>query len=467
MRTFLSRLNQRVQKAAVFTSYRPEKRWVASRECISEQERKHLEQELPSRELLAELREVKQGACDPEDDIKVPGDSFGIMRNRISFYRPIPRTAYCDELGDFMPLSAHPSECFNKDTIRCLQYRFGSSAKEVVAILRNSHGDINCAVKELEAKHGAVMQFGAYGVVCMESYAPEAFCLVSFNLSSYESTQDDDVLDAIHELTLSAAELPLDTPKHLLIDKFLNEWTIEDGTPCSEVMKEANITISSIILLPHGDYSVQGFHILNPVKESVPNIGTAAAACCFDLRTGIHNRFRFHVERIADSFSEHIVQEMCHYNQGVHILRQPFWFRPEYSVEEYLRFKESLLQPSASLYEIRYSFLFAQMYNLPHHSNIIEMEKLKVAQHKYEKHYEDFTAPGKWVTSDGANLQTVAAAGGGSNVPGGAMHYHANDSHTIDSAMETHAGPLRNALAESMQRHGDRVFAKFYRNNFF
>lgn len=439
------------------------------RQDVTDEELKHLDQELPPRELLTELRSSDQGE-DPfgqDKEKTVPGDSFGIMRNRVTFYRPVPRRPLYGRLGELMPASTFPYDCYNALTIRHLEGRFGAPSDVVLEALQKAKGDINLAVMSLEERYGPAMEFGAYGVVCLESYVPETFCMVSFNLPSAKALQDDDTLDVIHELTLSAAEMPLDVPRERLIDKFLNEWTIEDGTSCRTLMEEYNLTVSRIVLLPHGDYSVQGFHILNPVKETAPNIGTAAAACCLDLRTGIHNRFRFHVERIADSVSEHILHELCHYNQGVHILRQPFWFRPEYSVEEYIRFKESLLQPSASTFEMRYGFLFAQMYNLPTHCNIVEMEKLKIAQHKYEKHYEDFTAPGRWITSDGANLQTVAAAGGGSNVAGGAMHYHSNESNSINSAMETRAGPLRKMLAESMQKHGDRVFERFYRNNYF
>ncbi|EPY19098.1 hypothetical protein STCU_01548 [Strigomonas culicis] len=157
---------------------------------------------------------------------------------------------------------------------------------------------------------------------------------------------------------------------------------------------------------------------------------------------------------------------MVHYDQGVHVLRQPYFFRPEYSLEEFIRFKESLLQPSASTFEMRYAAAFAPGYGLPGFRNVVEMEKLKVAQHKYEKHYEDFTSPGSWVTSDNAQLQTVAAGGGGSNAPGAAMHTNTNDPNTAKTAMETRTGPLRRTLEHSMQVHGDRVFARFYRNNY-
>lgn len=426
---------------------------------VSAEEMEALNQEPPPRDFLTDKTAEKETV--------VPGDSFGIMRSRVTFYRPIPRQVELGRLGELFPEGTHPQQSYAAVVMRHLSARFNAPLEEVAAALQATDGNMNHAVSLLERKRGPCTQFGQVGVVCLESYVPETFCLASFNLPSLEAAQDPDVLETIHELTLSASELPLDIPPWRLIDTFMNDWTVEDNTPCRELMKEKNIEISRILLLPHGDYSVQGFYVLNPVDESFPNIGTAAAACCLDLRTGIHNRFRFHVERIADSVSEHVIHEMLHYNQGVHVLRQPYWFRPEYSVEEYIRFKESLLQPSASTFEMRYGFLFSQMHNLPSYCNVVEMEKLKVAQHKYEKHYEDFTAPGRWVTSDGANLQTVAGASGGPNVPGGAMHYHANDYNTINTAMETRTAPLRKLLASSMQKHGDRVFDRFYRNNYF
>ncbi|KAK7200913.1 hypothetical protein NESM_000150200 [Novymonas esmeraldas] len=436
------------------------------RDTVTEAERRHLEQELPPRELLRELRTTDAAPGDAdEDQMNVPGDSFGIMHNRVAFYKPLPRQVLSGRMGELMPLGMHPLACFNPDTVRRLCGRYGVPADDVVAALRDGDGDVNLATELLEQRRDIEVGFGSYGLVCLESYAPETFCLVSYNLPTFAATQNDDVLDAIHELTLSAAELPLDTPSDRLVDKFIHHWTTEDDVPCGDVLRAYDITVQSILLLPFGDYGVQGFHVLQPVKKETPNIGVAAAACCMDLRTGIHNRFRFHVERIADSVSEHVLQEMLHYNQGVHLLRQPYWFRPEYSVEEFIRFKESLLQPSAATFEMRYAFMFAPQYGLPYYRNMVEMEKLRIAQHKYEKHYEDFTAPGKWLTSDNAQLQTVAAGGGGSNVPGGAMHNHTNDPESIRTAMETRTGPLRRTLEKSMQAHGDRVFNRFYRNN--
>ncbi|ORC91971.1 uncharacterized protein TM35_000041850 [Trypanosoma theileri] len=441
------------------------RRYFSQQNELTEHERRHLEQELPPRELLTEIQSnAKSPTDDTEMGVNIPGDSFGIMRNRVPFYKPIPREVYGGELGELFPEGCHPMQCVNPAVLRRLCGRLGVSLKEATAAMQKAENDINMAVDILSRRKGIKAPFGSFGLVGFESYASETFCLVSFSLPSFEATRDDDVLDAIHELTLSAAEMPLDTPAGDLVNKFVNHWTIEDGTRCKKVLESYDIGVQRIIMLPHGDYSVQGFHILHPVKDDTPNIGTGAAACCMDLRTGIHNRFRFHVERVADSVSEHVIRELIHYGQPIHLLRQSYWFRPEYSVEEYIRFKESLLQPSASVFEMRYAVLAAGPYGLEGYRNLVEVEKLKVAQHKYEKHYEDFTSPGKWLTSDNAQLQTVSAGSG--NAPGAIMNLQTDAPDTSKTAMETRVGPLRRLLENSIQAHGDRVFDRFYRNNY-
>lgn len=437
----------------------------AGQDALTEEERRYLTQELPPRELLTSLRSKDQPPTNSgEDDMHVPGDSFGIMRNRVVFYSPIPRPMYAGELNELFPVGCHPLRCVNPSTLRRLCGRYGVRLREAAAAMLEAELDINKAVDILVRRKEMKPSFGSFGLVGFEAYAPEVFCFVRFALPSFEATRDDDVLDAIHELTLSAAELPLDLPQRLLVDKFVNHWTIENGESCKDVLNSFDMTVQEIIMLPYGDYSAQGFYVFHPVKEETPNIGTAAAACCLDLRTGIHNRFRFHVERVADSVSEHVLRELLHYGQEVHTLRQAYWFRPEYSVEEYIRFKESLLQPSASIFEMRYAVLAAGPYGLAGYRNLVEMEKLKVAQHKHEKHYEDFTSPGSWLTSDHAQLQTVAAGGG--DAPGAVMHKQTNSRDTAGTAMETRAGPLRRVLQESIQAHGDRVFERFYRKNY-
>ncbi|RNF11452.1 hypothetical protein TraAM80_00898 [Trypanosoma rangeli] len=130
-----------------------------------------------------------------------------------------------------------------------------------------------------------------------------------------------------------------------------------------------------------------------------------------------------------------------------------------------MRFKESLLQPSASIFEMRYAVLLAEPYALEGYRNLVEVEKLKVAQHKREKHYDDFTSPAKWMTSDNARLQTVATDSG--NAPGSMMHMQTNSPGTSKTAMETRTALLRHVLEKSIQDYGDRVFERFYRNNYY
>nr|CCC92955.1 conserved hypothetical protein [Trypanosoma congolense IL3000] len=454
----------RVASHALVTVVRCDRRFVGARSTLSSEEQRYLDQEPPPRDLLVSLRTKDRSPTDDsEADVTVPGDSFGIMRNRVVFYKPVPRQLYTGELGDLFPEGCHPLRCVNPVTLRHLGDTLGVSFREATEAMQEAEMDINIAVDAL-CKHKSVTPPpGSFGLVGFESYASETFCLVDFSLPNFEATRDDEVLDAIHELTLSAAEMPLDTPTKDLTEKFINEWTVEDGRRCKDVLNEYNLGVRRIILLPHGDYSVEGFYVLHPVKEDTPNVGTGAAACCLDLRTGIHNRFRFHVERIADSLSEHVMQELVHYGQDVHFLRQAYWFRPEYSVEEYIRFKESLLQPSASIFELRYAVLAVGSHGLEGYRNLVEMEKLKIAQHKYEKHYEDFISPGKWLTSDNSQLQTVVSGSG--NAPGTALHMHTNGPNTAQTAMETRTGPLRRTLESSVQAHGDYVYSRFYRNN--
>ncbi|RNF11453.1 hypothetical protein TraAM80_00899 [Trypanosoma rangeli] len=226
------------------------------------------------------------------------------MRNRVAFYRPIPRDVYAGALGELFPAGCRPMRCVNPSTLRHLCGQFGVSSAEAAATMLDADLDINVAVNNIVKRKGFKADFGSFGLVGFEAYAPETFCLVSFALPSFDATHSDDVLDAIHELTLSAEEIPLDVPKGELVKIFLTHWTTEDGTNCKEMMNSLDLTVQCIILLPYGGYSLQVFHILHPSKEGVPNIGTGAAACYLDLRTGIRNRFGFHVERVADSLSE-------------------------------------------------------------------------------------------------------------------------------------------------------------------
>jgi hypothetical protein len=370
------------------------------------------------------------------------------------------------ELGRLFPPGTDPNECFNPAAVKQLCSRFGVSEKEAVFALRDARGDVNAAVNAISRRYGKATPFGSYGLVALESYAPETFCVASFNLPSFDATQSDDLHDALHELILSAAELPVDLTQKQLISKFCDDWTTEGGELCSDVMRHFDVTVGEMWLLPFGEYAVQGFSVLHPVNEECPNIGTAASACCLDLRTGIHNRFRLHVNRIADSMSDHVVKEHLHFGQDVHLLRQPFWFNPEYSIEEFLRFKESLLQPSAAIFEMRYGAVFAPVIGVPAFRNIIELEALKIAQHKHEKHYEKFTNNINPLTADSMQLQTTSSMAS-SGAPGAAMHAGMNaPSDYIADSMETRVAAEQRIFARDIQAHGDRVFSKFYRNNY-
>jgi hypothetical protein len=443
--------------------------FAESREVLTSAEENVIRQEMPPRELLQQVRtrDAAPSNVDSEDTL-VPGDTFGIMRNRCVFYRPVPREVHGANIwGELFPPGSDPMQCFSPRIVRQFTGRFGLSEREAVKHLRDAEGDINEALRVIEiSKKGSVQMHGYYGLVALEVYSPEVFCFVSFHCPTFEATRDDDVLDAIHEIALSVAELPVDTPPRQLVDR-ANDWETEDGQRIGDLLKAFDMSIAQIVLLPFGDYSTQGFHVLQPVKPETPNIGIGGAACCMDLRTGIHKRFRFHIEKCADSVSEHIVQEALHFGQiDTHMFRQAYWFRPEYSVEEFVRFKESLLQPSASIFEMRTGTLLHPFTAAPGYRNIIEVEKLKVLQHKHEKHYEDYTTPGQMITADRSQLQTVVAGGGGSSVSGGAAFREGNSPGVANNSLETQAGPMRKALTQSLQSHGDRAFERFYRNNF-
>ena len=443
--------------------------YAESRDVLTSEESKIIRQELPPKQLLQQVRsrDAAPSNADSEDKI-VPGDTFGIMRNRCVFYRPVPRETHTESVwNELFPPGADPMQCFNPAIVRQFTGRFNLGEREVVSYLRDADGDINEALRMIErAKQGSVSTKGYYGLVAMEVYSPELFCFVGFHCPSFEATRSDDVLDAMHEITLSAAELPADLPARNLVDKLL-EWDTEDGERISDVLRSYDLAISQVVMLPFGDYSTQGFHVVKPVSDDTPNIGIGAAACCMDLRTGIHKRFRFHIEKCADSVSEHVVQEALHFGQSdIHLFRQAYWFRPEYSVEEFVRFKESLLQPSATVFEMRYATLLHPFSGQQGYRNIVEVEKLKVTQHKHEKHYEDITTPGQMITADRSQLQTVVSGGGGSSVAGGAAHKDSNAPGVANNSMETQAGPFRKVFQESLQRHGDRALERFYRKNY-
>jgi hypothetical protein len=461
MRRILSTFTR--PKATLATARR---RHAVTPQHMTKDEYEYLQKELPPRELLRQVRtkDKEPSSVDNEEQM-VPGDSFGIMQNRTVFQKPVARPVYGPDLAVHFPEGLPPVDYIHPAILRRLCGQYALSVDYAVGLFREVEGDMNVLVQTLlERKKIPSAPFGAFSVVAMESYVPENFCFVNFTLPSFEASRDEQVLEAIHELILSAAELPIDLPPAQLLPKFM-DWTVESGERCDEVMASFDISATAVQLLAHGEYSAQGFTVLKPLDElGFPNIGCGAAACCLDLRTGIHNRFRFHVERLADSVSEHVLREQVHFGQDDHILRQKFWFNPEYSVEEQIRYKENLLQPSATIYEMRYGVMLSSSYGLKPFRNIVEMEKLKIAQHKYDKHHEDLPTMGSRFTADGANLQTTATAGGG--VSGSTMHRESNAQKDKDTGLRTNTAPITDMMATTMQRHGDYALRRFYRNNF-
>jgi hypothetical protein len=454
----------RLQPLALISTLRGH---ATPRSELTQQEWDHLQQEPAPRELLRQVRCHNELPKNVEsEELKVPGDSFGIMHNRVTFQKPVPRPTHTGEMAKHFPPGLDPRHYMHPTVLKRLCGQYGLTEGYTVELFRECSGDLNLFVQMLvERKKIASAPFGAFSLVALESYVPETFCFVSFTLPSFEATRDESLLEAVHELVLSAAEMPMDTPQNQLVQKFL-DWTADDGTSCSDLMKSFDIAPTAVLFLPHGEYSAQGFAMLHPLDAlGFPNIGCGAAACCLDLRTGIHNRFRFHVERMADNVSEHVLNEQLHMGQEDHMLRQAYWFNPEYSVEEFLRFKENLLQPSASIFEMRYGVMLASSYGLPHFRNIVEMEKLKVAQHKHEKHYEDMALTGSYMTSDRSQLQT-AAASSSATTAGSFMHRQTTATKDADTGLRAATAAVSDTLAESIQRHGDYALKRFYRNNF-
>lgn len=461
MRRFLSASPR--QSISLATSRR---RHAVSLQQASKDEFEFLQKELPPRELVRQVRTNDKGPKGVDgEEAMAAGDAFGIMNNRTVFQKPVARPSYGADLAEFFPEGLHPTEYIRPEIVKRLCGQYGLTPEYAIGIFREVQGDMNVLVQTLlERKKIATVPFGSFSLVAMESYVPENFCFVNFTLPSFEATRNEEVLEAIHELVLSAAELPIDLPPAQLLSKFM-DWTVETEERCDEVMASYDISATAVQLLAHGEYSAQGFAVLNPLEElGFPNIGCGAAACCLDLRTGIHKRFRFHVERLADSISEHVLREQVHFGQEDHLLRQKLWFNPEYSVEEQIRFKENLLQPSASVYEMRYGVMLSSSFGLKPFRNIVELEKLKIAQHKNDKNHEDPTTTGSRFTADGASLQTTAAAVGGN--AGSTMHRGMSYNVDKDTGLRTNSAPVTDRMAESMQRHGDYALRRFYRNNF-
>lgn len=411
-------------------------------------DREYLDQELPDPDL--------EGS---EPAVPVPGDSFGITASRQTFLRPSDRYFCMPAPFKEMFKGVHPQQCVNPTIIKHLSSRFSLHYNEVSQRLVEAGMDPNLFLKDLAEDRGSeCLGPNAYGLVALEKYDPETFCLLSVSCSSFESTRDPEVLEAIHEVVLSAAEIPVDCARSGVVDRLAGDWTVESGERCRSVLKDHGVNIVDCILLPFGDYSAQGFSVMHPVSEDFPNIGVGASAACLDLRTGIHNRFRFHVERIADSVCDHVLWEAVHFGQNEHILKQSYWFKPSYSVEEFIRFKERLLQPSASIFELRYAALMHPLLNVRGYRNIVEMEKLQLQQHKFEKNYEEFAGAEKMSMTHDGMLQAQSAIMGTSS---------GSTFSKTDTSLEQKSSEWQALMRDGLQKRNDRLFGKFYVNRFF
>lgn len=354
----------------------------------------------------------------------------------------------------------------------------------------------------------SLLPFGSYSLTALELYRPECFALCRFSLPSFLATRSPDVLAALHEAALCVAEAPGDTVanaarafgsggRRALLDAVLADDFFCEGSGTSDNGSEAladseeggaaapapltvrsllashGVALADALQLPLGEYGSHGFYVRHAASDTAaggfPNIGTGVAAAVLDLRAGIHTRFRFHAERIADTVSEHACKELVHFGQkGAHILRQPFWWAPTHSVEEYIRFKESLLQPSALVFELRYAVLAGPAGSpLPVFRNVAPLEEIKIAQHKFQKQYTENTRPGVSFSSEGAKLSVAHTAAGSS---GGGMQMHTNPGRGLSAktSLRDHGGFETKAfLQHGTVGYDERLWdGKYYKDNF-
>jgi hypothetical protein len=390
------------------------------------------------------FKQPKQPApAGTDSERNVPGDDFGSYETRTIFTKPVPRNVSLDGYArTLFDANTPPEECVSPGLMTCLARRFNISEAQAANAIIDANHDLNSAVEVILRRTTTSIE-RPFGLVAVEYYEPEVYCITSFAVPRHEQLRDPDVLDAVHELTLSAAEMPSDASPTELLRRFKTDWATEQGDKCSEVMRRVphgGLDVTSICLLPLGEYSANGHFVRHPSSADHPNIGTAACVACLDLTTGINNRFRFEVERIADSVSEHVVQEHLCFGQQVHLLKQPYFWDPEYSVEDYLRYKESLLQPAAILNQLRYAFSSHHIDDQPafaldpgtgpvHKSkrnvarpnpyrNLIELEELKTKQHALGKHYKENATPSHCFTRSGMPVLIASAAGENSGFAG-------------------------------------------------
>jgi len=344
---------------------------------------------------------------------KVPGDTFGLMDTRYVYMEPTKRNLRNrqpdDNVADFLVgtlmAKVHVPYQVAWDTL-----------------LENKHS-LWRSCRALEKK-GLVKpggEHGLYSVVAFDIFEGETFSCVEFNVKDPEVLMSEDFGDLAHEVALSAAEMPIDTPRSQITSKLIDEWTTEDDEPIRALLKtysdilKTEVSITSALLLPYGAYAVQGFYMHNELSQDRPNIGDALCAMSLELRSGIHTRFRETVERTADSLAEHVVKEKLHVDQDAHICRQPFWWDPVHSVEEFIRMKERIMEPSMLIHEMKYMCHVAGASQVCSYRNIVELERLKVAEWRYGKNANPHISQGNAFSANdwGLNKSLAAMKGGG------------------------------------------------------
>lgn len=431
----------------------------------------------------AESMRWKQfGRPSDTDMVQAVGEDYGIYETRTTFTRPVLRDAMIDQAeiessGVLFDATAPPEESVSPGLARCLATRLGITQQQASIALLASNHNMNAALRLIEKRKWATLPSHSYGLVALEAYDPETFCLVGFAVPEYEMLSDPDLHEAIHELTLSAAEMPADAPMEEHLRRFNTDWTTETGERCKDILDRVpgGLQVKAVCLLPWGEYSAHGLHVFHPVSADFPNIGTAAAACILDLSTGVNDRFRFTIERIPDSISEHVIREHYAFGQQVHLFKQPYLWAPDFSVEDMIRYKESVMQPSAVVKELRYAFCNHHMddqatFASEHgpapsdrrfrarpnpYRNLVEVYDMKLKQLDMGKQYKENATPSNVFTS-GGNPVVIASAG--TEQAGG--YGSGNDNFNVEVDIELRQTSLANAASE-------RLWLKYYTDNLF
>merc|ERR1712000_130682 len=153
-----------------------------------------------------------------------------------------------------------------------------------------------------------------------------------------------------------------------------------------------------------------------------------------------------------------------HFDQWyVHFLRQAFWFNPDYSVEDFIRYKESLMMPSATVFEVRTAVMLHNLGGRPAYRNIAEIEKVKIAQHKLEKGGKEQQMAGNLFDHNGGSKVINSMQAPQSS------QYLSNQSGKKGESNNYKEITLENKVfgAAEISVHAERIWRKFYRNNFY